>query len=203
MTTGHFSLSPILNFAKTNPVLPNSRLESEESNRTRADYLKLRQDTLVDVPELPGWHLWGKFNDIGGWETVYVGSTARGKTSQLRARLDEELRDECSALWAAVYSRGSALSQVFDIYRYRPNHDYYKYNLVSVLKAPARIIIWIGVEDEISKQEIDRQKNILMNTHEPTANISRPDRNALPDDRTIEIQREIDAEVSRIVVPTS
>jgi hypothetical protein len=195
ITTGHFSLFPILDFAAANPTLP-----SNKSPRVKADYNMLRRRIVADVRELPGWYLWGRLNDMGGWQTVYVGMTTKRQTSNLRARLYERLWDGSAAFWVEVYGSEPTFRQKHDIY---PHGRYDRYDAQNVSMSGARVVLWIGVEDEISWDEIRRQENLLMNMYEPTANISRPNRHAIPDDLTRKIQNTIEHELSRMIESTN
>jgi hypothetical protein len=67
VTTGHLSLKPLLEFAKKHPTIP-----SGSGNQLQTEYLSLREVLTADVPELPGWHLWGYFDESGRWRSVFV-----------------------------------------------------------------------------------------------------------------------------------
>jgi hypothetical protein len=187
--TGHFSLSPILDFAARTPNLPN-----HISGNT--DYRTLIKDVVADVPRLPGWYLWGRFIEPNVWETVYLGKTGKLKTSSLRARIYEELLDECIAFWAAVYGAEPMFAQAHTIYSGKYDTQIRR----SARKSGARIIAWIGVEDEIGEQEIVRQESFLIKSYAPTHNIMRGSHNGPHDDLTEQIKNRIDRELSKINV---
>jgi hypothetical protein len=68
------------------------------------------------VPYLPGWYLWRRFNDMGWWETVYLGKAGKQKTSSLHTRLYDEFREECIAFWSEVYGRKPMVKQHKKLY---------------------------------------------------------------------------------------
>src|SRR5215469_12262869 len=105
-TTGHFNLFPILEFACNHPIMP-----SPQNIELQKEYTNLLKEIAKDVPDKPGWYLWGHFNDMGWWETIYLGKAGKQKTSSLYTRLYDELREECIAFWAEVYGREAMIKQ--------------------------------------------------------------------------------------------
>lgn len=63
LRTGHFSLFPILEFARRNLTLPTHYAGN-------AEYRGLITRTVLDVTRLVGWYLWGRIDDTGAYEMI-------------------------------------------------------------------------------------------------------------------------------------
>ena len=190
MAAGNFSLFPIFDFAAHNPTIP-----SYKSKPVQSAYAKLLKATVADVPALPGWYLWGKFNDMGSWATTYLGKAGRQKTSSLRTRMYDELREDCIAFWAELYGREAMFRASHDIY----DGKYDRQSRLSLNKLGTRYVIWVSVRDAISEEEIKRQEILLMKVWEPTHNIVGRWKDVIPDDLTKKIGSTIEDELLRIV----
>lgn len=188
--TGHLNLFPILNFAATNPVIPYLA-----GRKPQAEYSKLINATISDVPVLPGWYWWGKFNDMGWWETVYLGKAGKQKTSSLRTRLYDELREECIAFWSEVYGREPMLKQ------HTPITKKYGPPTRALRKMGSQMVVWVAVEDEITEAEIKRQEDLLIKIYRPTHNAARWNQSSLHDDDTRAIELAVESELKAIVTP--
>lgn len=188
--TGHFNLYPIFDFAAGHPIMPTAK----DRINQRA-YSELINTTLGDVPERPGWYLWGRFNDMGWWETVYLGKAGRQKTSSLHTRLYDELREECTAFWAQVYGREPMVQQYLKLYdnKYDPTR--------SLRKTGAIFVVWVAVDDDISEEEIKRQEDLLIKLYRPTHNAARWNQSAIHDTTTQAIESSIEAELQLIINP--
>jgi hypothetical protein len=189
ITTGHFNLFPIFGFAANNPVMPNP-----SDRPLQAEYSTLIKSILTDIPSLPGWYLWGKFNDMGWWETVYLGKAGKKKTSSLHTRLYDELREECIAFWAEVYGREPMVGQHMKF----PGYEKYGSPTRSLRKSGARIVIWVSA-DPISEEEIKRQEDLLIKAYRPTHNSARWNQREKHDDLTESIENAIEAKLMNIV----
>lgn len=190
LSTGHFDLFRVFNFVANHPVIPY--LNGREA---QVEYSKLINATITDVPVLPGWYWWGRFNDMGWWETVYLGKAGKQKTSSLRTRLYDELREECIAFWAEVYGREPMLKQ------HKPISDKYGPPTRALRKRGSQIVVWVAVEDEITEVEIKRQEDLLIKMYRPTHNAARWNQSAANDKSTEQIELMVEAELKRIVTP--
>ena len=130
LQTGSFNLFPIFEFAANNSTLP-----SHKNTLLQKDYSKVISQCVSEVPKKPGWYLWGRFNDMGWWETVYLGHAGVAQT--LHTRLYDELREECIAFWSEVYGRERAIRQNKNIYRGK-----YGDATRSLRKSGSRIVAW-------------------------------------------------------------
>jgi len=189
MITGHFNIFPILEHAANNPAIP-----SFENKKKQAEYSQLIKHIIADVPQLPGWYLWGKFNDMGWWETVYLGKAGKQKTSSLYTRLYDELREECIAFWAQVYGREPMLK----LNAKRPNAYKYRPPLRDLRKVGAQMVVWLAVDEPIDEEEVKYQEDLLIKIYRPTHNAARWGKVNLHNVMTEKIELAIEAELKSI-----
>lgn len=188
ISIGHFNIFPILQFAAEHPVMP-----SPHNVNLQKEYKLIIDKAIKDVtPNLPGWYLWGKFNDMGWWETIYLGKAGKKKTSSLRTRLYDELREECIAFWSSIYGREPMIKQHNRIYnsRYDPTR--------SIRKIGSQFVIWIAVQNTISEDEIKKQEDILIKIYRPTHNAARWNNHIQHDQLTDEIEKAVEIELEKI-----
>lgn len=159
--TGHLDLFDIYKFVARHPQFVSGK------NGDMGEYSKLVGEITEPIPKQAGWYLWGRFNDVGFWETVYLGKAGNLKTSSLYARLKEELLDERGAFWATVYGTETTERQYQKIYlnKYGPGTRMYR-------KRNVHFIIWLGV-DEISEEDIKAEEQTLITLYRPAVNIQR------------------------------
>lgn len=187
--TGHFNLFPILEFVAENPIMP-----SPQNHKLQKDHGTLINKVMDKVPlDMPGWYLWGKFNSMGWWETIYLGKAGKQKTSSLRNRLYKELQAECIAMWSDVYGHETMVKQYQKLYggKYDPTR--------SLRKAGAHFVTWVAVEDEISEEEIKKQEDLLIKIYRPTHNAARWNLVSTHDAVTEEIEKAIETELKSIM----
>jgi hypothetical protein len=195
MAAGNFSLLPIFDFAAHNPMMPH-----QGSGAVQSAYSKLLNRTIANVPELPGWYLWGKFNDDGSWNIIYLGKSEKRKTSSLHTRMYDQLREKfCPTIWAELYGSEPVLRQSHDAY---PHGRYDGGVRKSVGMIGVRFVIWVGVADDISEEVIMRQEMALIKVWESSHNDVRRWRgDASPDALTEEISKIVEDELSRMSKP--
>lgn len=176
--SGHFNLFPLFDFVTGLNELP--RIGKKE----RTKYA-IKVGEILDCAgvrdDCGGWYVWGRFNDAAWWESLYVGMTTKGKTSRLRTRLYDELREESAAIFATVYGRDAVLSAARKQYRIWQHNkknkkrvDYFKDGRVvqrRLRKTGTHYIIWVaaGRRDNISRIE-----SVLINLYRPAFNSKRP-----------------------------
>lgn len=190
--TGHFNLFPVYNFVASNVLIPSAL-----NKQAQSDYSKLINMTIVDVPVLPGWYLWGRFNDMGWWETIYLGKAGKKKTSSLHTRLYDELREECIAFWAEVYGREPMVKQHLT----QPGVDKYGPPTRALRKIGSRFVIWVAAEGDSSEEEIKRQEDLLIKIYRPTHNAARWNQAAAHDETTLQIEEAVESELKQLVTP--
>jgi len=188
-TTGHFNIFSILEFACNHPVMP-----SPHDKELQKEYANLLKKLVEGVPEKPGWYLWGHFNDMGWWETIYLGKAGKQKTSSLHTRLYGELRDEgVIAFWSQIYGREPVLKQLAKLRdgKWEPNR--------SLRKTGSETVIWVAVEDAISEEQIKQQEDLLIKIYRPTHNAARWNQDAVHDAMTQDIESAVEAELKSLI----
>ena len=74
ITTGHFDIFNILKFVAENPTMPKRSVGEWKA------YADLVSNLVSSVPDdKAGWYIWGKFNEVGWWETIYLGKSGNKK----------------------------------------------------------------------------------------------------------------------------
>jgi hypothetical protein len=192
LKSGHFNIFPLLAFVADNPAMSSGEGLGIRGLKSEVNKL-LEGREEKEVPKRRGWYLWGRFNDIGWWETIYLGKSGNQKTSSLVTRLSDELMEESVALWAFVYGREVAAKQKSHIYKGK----YDKQTPRSLRKMYAQFIIWIAADNPISEEEVKRQEALLIDIYRPTHNATRP-KCSNPDDLTQDIKDEVDEQIKRI-----
>lgn len=188
MYSGHFNLFGLLEFVARNPILFG------EKRGKKWVYGEKVKELIKEVPvDFGGWYLWGKFNDVGWWETVYCGKAGKRKITSLRSRLSDELREEAICFWASVYGREDTLKQFSKLY----NGKYDSTSTRSLRKMGAQFVIWVVAEKEISEDEISRQEKIMIRIFRPTHNALRSV-HIEADDLTKRIEHQVEDELTKI-----
>jgi len=188
LKTGHFMLDPLLDFARNSPQLPRD-IHDPWQWRECAEVISTM---MSGAPaDLSGWYWWGRLNEAG-WETVYLGMTRKRKTSSLYARLKEEMLEEGTiAIWADVWGKDPIVAQHDAYYggRYHGNGER------SLRKCGSRMVLWVGILDPISEEEIVAQKGALIRHYEPVGNYQQgrrgPANPAMTDDIVAAVTREL------------
>ncbi len=159
--TGHLGLFDIYSYVAAHPKFVSGK------NGDMLEYTKLVNGLAHNIPRQAGWYLWGRFNDVGFWETVYLGKAGNKKTSSLYARLREELLDERAAFWATVYGSEPTERQFQKIYqnKYGPGTRSYR-------KRNVHFIVWLAA-DIITEEEIKAEEQTLITLYRPAGNIQR------------------------------
>lgn len=187
LQTGHIHLFDIYKFVAGNPKLVSGK------NGDMSGYTKLVNNIVSSIPnDKPGWYLWGKFNNVGWWETVYLGKAGNKKTSSLRARIKEELLDERCSFWATLFGIESISKQFKKIFK-----DKYGDNNRQYRKMGTHFIIWASAEP-ISEEEILQEEKTLITLYRPAVNIQRV---SYPPhtQNTEHVLRAIDFEIQKIL----
>lgn len=184
--TGHLDLFDIYKYVATHPNFVSGK------NGDMRSYTKLVNEITKPIPkDKPGWYLWGRFNDVGFWETVYLGKAGNKKTSSLYARIKEELLDERAAFWATIYGSEPTEKQFQKIFKnkYGPGTRSYR-------KKNVHFIVWLSASP-ISETEVKEEENILISAYRPAINIHRITY-PLRTEHTDQIIQAIDNEIQNI-----
>jgi hypothetical protein len=186
LSSGHFDLFPIFEFVSSHSQIPLP------GNVVQKEYQKIIKMIVSKVPRKAGWYLWGKFNDTGWWETIYLGRATKQKTSSLQTRLYDELREECIAFWSYVFGREPISVQFWNYFR-----D--KYNQTRALrKTGSHFVIWVAVDNQIASGEIEGQESKLIKNYRPTHNAARYGHGFKYDQLTEQIESIVDKELLKI-----
>jgi hypothetical protein len=159
--TGHIDLFDIYKFVASHPKFVSGK------NGDMGEYTKIVNSVVASIPANAGWYLWGRFNDVGFWETVYLGKSGNKKTSSLKARLKEELLDERAAFWATLYGSETTERQFQKIYKHK-----YGPGTRSYRKRNIHFIVWVSATP-ITEEEVHSEEKILITLYRPAVNIQR------------------------------
>ena len=187
ITTGHFNIFDILKFVAEHPLMPKRNVGEWKS------YASLVSKLVHNVPDnQPGWYLWGRFNETGWWETIYLGKAGCQKTSSLQQRLKEELSDERVAFWATIYGREVATKLAHKLY----SGKYVSNIQRSLRKSNTHFIVWLAYPG-ISESEINKEEDALIYFYRP-ANNARRKKYPEQSDFTEQIYRAFEEEIDKI-----
>ena len=137
-----------------------------------------KQASLItnSINENQGLYLWGKYTDSGAWRSIYLGKSNTGKTSNLRARILEELKDERLFLWwrRTYFSENVFLDLYKDHYdNFTPKSENNFYR--SIKKWGTTHIIWVSFDDDdIGYSDIKILESDLIEILNPIVNDQRP-----------------------------
>lgn len=167
--SGIMPLEPLHQYVKNQD--PHGRSLHGKSHDGRI-YGKHAKALTEQIAEMRGFYLWGTFGTEGKWKNIYVGRSRIGKTSHLRARVLEELKDEKHFLWRSIYSEDELLTIGRQHYpdmwfRYR-NHW-----ILALEKTGTTHIAWTATPDLTDEQVHDIEPYIIKELN-PTANKKRP-----------------------------
>lgn len=175
--TGHFNLFPLLTYVAEHPALPSilDKGKKSKSISYQTEVGKLLKN--ADVPKKGGWYVWGRFNDAGYWESIYVGMTSLGKTSNLRARLSDEFKNENISIFATVYGRYWITAEAKKMYKKhfkRGKRDYTAEIERSLRKTGTHFVMWtVAPEGMTEKKDIKLVETALINIFRPGFNMKR------------------------------
>lgn len=173
MKSGIVDLKPIVDFV-ANDV--DGLALKGTSSQGRA-YSKLAREVVSSIETTQGFYLWGTYVE-GEWVNIYLGKAGKAKTSSLRARILEELRDERPFVWGSVLAEEEILKIGAEFY---PNmwDRSYEFQWVRALeKVNTTHIVWVSVPHLSEKEVFDVEKKLIARVN-PLANRSRP---SVPDD---------------------
>lgn len=143
-----------------------------ERTKIGKEYTSLCREMTEGIEQRPGFYLWGSYDKNRWWHSIYLGRAGDGKSTNLRNRILEELKDESAFVWRHLYTE-EKLTEICE--RYYAGRQY-KFGRPSwargYRKAGASHIIWVPtdhVDEDVKKIEAD-----LIEATNATANLSRP-----------------------------
>lgn len=134
-------------------------------------YSQVAQRAIATVSPERGFYLWGYYESRGLWRNLYLGKAGFGKTTNLRARILEELRDERMALLRTLFTKEAIWAASSRIYA-TMWHKYSMHGERAIRKAGATHIVWVSAP-EITDAEVREIESDLIKTLNPSANVSR------------------------------
>lgn len=187
ITTGHFNILDILKFVAEHPLMPKRNVGEWKV------YADIVSKLVHNVPNSqPGWYLWGRFNEIGWWETIYLGKAGNQKTSSLQQRLKDELSEERVAFWSAIFGRETAVKMSHKLYNGK-----YTLNVQRALrKSNTHFIVWLACTG-ISEAEVNKEEGALIHIYRPANNAQR-EKHPKRSDLTEQIYCALDKEIDKI-----
>ncbi len=203
--SGHFSLFPLLAFVAKNPALPPFLGRGEKRKSTPYRKAVVEVLTGARIPRKAGWYVWGKFNDAGFWDSIYIGKTESGKYANLFTRLEGELREEYPGIYATVFGRywtATAARKLFKEHARRGGKDWSAGIERSLRKTDTHFIIWAAAPEEMTNKDILDAETALISAFRPGFNIKRPKvegRKLYEDPRVHASMVALEDEISRIV----
>lgn len=175
--SGHFSLFPLFGFVAEHPELPPLLEKSEKRKSTPYRQAVIELLNTANIPQGGGWYVWGKFNDAGYWEPIYVGKASLGKTANLFVRLRDELQEENLAIFATVYGRYWASTAAKKMFKEHVKHggkDWSDGIERSLRKTDAHFIIWTTAPKWMTNEDVVCVEAVLINIFRPGFNMKRP-----------------------------
>jgi hypothetical protein len=181
MNSGIMPIEVLINYAKSHDPIGDSLRGNSNAGRV---YGKLAKELSSQITDDSGIYLWGKYDENGVWNHIYVGKACKSKKAHLRARILEELKDEKHFLWRSVYTEKELLAKgelhYPDMWFRYKNHW-----ALALLKTGTTHIIWVAAP-ELSDNQINDIELNLIEALNPTANKKRPASFSAQDKFTIE-----------------
>jgi hypothetical protein len=162
-SSGSVCLTLLHEFAKEHPDCYRYPRKPER-RRVLREYSELCGNIIKKVPIERGVYLWVCYEKNRLWKNIYLGLAGYGKTTSLRARISEELRDEKSFAWAGVLGEEEI--------RAIPDNGR-KHRERAMLKQGATHIFWVTTPD-LPIQAVHDLESDLIEALNPMANIKRP-----------------------------
>ena len=166
--SGTLDLAPLLTLLLQHDAALEILDPSTPLGRT---YRIFSADLVGPVQEGTGFYLWGRYDERGQWNSIYLGKSGHGRASNLRARLLEELRDERCCLLPASIGQATIMDHGQRIY---PDmwHRYRKHWERSLRKSGTTHIHWTSIDLEPALVP-DVEAGLIQVFH-PSANRNRP-----------------------------
>ena len=161
--SGVIRLGALYDYAHENSecYLPPRSPDAKSRLRVYANHCRALTN---QIPEKRGVYLWGRYDKKGLWMNIYLGFAGEGKTACLRARINEELRDEKSCVWADVIDERKIKAI---------GGKGHKARLRALRKAGATHIVWVATPG-LENKDVHDVESDLIEALNPTANLSRP-----------------------------
>lgn len=168
MNSGNVNLTPLYKLVRDKADI------NHLNGRTLVarQFSKLANVLATDVALEAGFYLWGYYEKNGLWRNIYLGKAGFGKTSNLRARIFEELRDERVAVLISFFTKEQIWQEGARVYA-KMWHSYQTHAERALRKSGCTHIFWVSLP-ELSDLEVRNVEADLIEILNPSANISRP-----------------------------
>lgn len=183
--SGIVSLKPLYDFASLDQY--NTAIEGRSKEGRK--FGKLVKSLTAEISDQGGFYIWGSYDHKGLWQNIYIGKAGFNKTTSLRARIMEELKDERQFFWKAKLPENEIL-KLCDEYYPKMAHRYKTEWVRHFKKFNSTHIIWVSIESadrEEFESEILVIESDIIETMNPKANINRPRPFGELQEHTIEI----------------
>ncbi len=95
ISCGVLDLRPLIAYAST--ISPDQAFL--KYGAVGKEYGRRAKVIAQEIPEVPGFYLWGQFKSPISWSSIYVGKSSLRKISSLRYRIEDELIEERPFAW--------------------------------------------------------------------------------------------------------
>lgn len=143
-------------------------------------YSRLVSKITSSIPEKPGFYLWGSYNEDTSWNNIYVGKAGSKKSTNLRNRIKEELKDERQFLWLKNNDEETIDEIGLSNFPEMWEKEYRRNTQRALKKFNSTYIIWVSYESmsESLEQDISDIESNLIDELGPTANSTKPSYNS-------------------------
>jgi len=167
-------------------------------------YGKLVGQEVSVLPELPGFYIWGKYENKGLWRTIYLGKAGIGKSTHLRARIAEELRDERIAVWCRTDNDTDRKKVIEAWLGEYASEAGLRHARRAALKSGATHIVAVAMDQvDYQNEDILAIEADLIETMNPIANRNRPRPQSSLQRQTIEVIRHFKDAIHRARPPSA
>lgn len=168
LKSGMLSLQPLYEFLELEHDQAGLHGRSQEGRRYGAVVTRICRT----IAATQGFYLWGRYERNGLWRNVYLGKAGFGRTAHLRARIQEELKDERACIWCAFVSVRT-MEAVGERNYPRKWHQYKKDMHRALKKKGTTHIVWVA-DPHLDNSQVQNIESDLIETLSPSANMSRP-----------------------------
>ncbi|WP_415906760.1 hypothetical protein ACMXYX_07740 [Neptuniibacter sp. QD72_48] len=190
MESGHITLDSLYQHVNHDPCFQSI----DGQGKTGREYAALATKLTSNIPIQQGFYIWGNYEENSLWRTIYLGKASSGKTSSLKARILEELKDERIFMWADSQPNLNNAELMRLALNQYPRKGLDKHFSRALRKKGTTHIIWVSTPD-ILKDEILNIEADLIETMNPFANSMRPSPSSGLLDITIEVIKRFKSEI--------
>ena len=184
-THNYFSLTPIYEYVKTIPRLPQ---RDKLNYSPYGKYQLVGKSLISNVPNRPGWYLW--INSQSKKPEVYVGKSKQGLYNRFINRFNQEY----TIFWEAVFGTHPFIE---DAYQMFPQPKYRKGIENCRCKSIGTHILWVSKET-VDNNECEQVERELIRIHDPLCNLTRLKPNGVYRNVASEVSQRFDLIIKEI-----